>query len=332
MVVDLVGVGMSRPGRELLDNVDLTIHQGDRVGIVGINGTGKSTLMGVISGRIQPERGTVRRGKDLVTAEMTQRPDLGSGTVAEAMGGGWETQAVADRLGMSELLDAPVDRLSGGQLKRAALARALAVPSDLLLLDEPTNHLDLDAIAWLEERLAGYQGALMLITHDRHVLDAVSNSVVELERGTAHRHQGGYGGYLEGKARRESEAVQAETVRRNLAKSELAWLRRGAPARTSKPKARIATAEAITSTKRPTATRGEALALHGDTPRLGDVVVELEGVGHRYQTSPARSNDHPMGHSNDRAGNANRDDGWLFRNVELRLDPRERLGIVGPNQ
>ena len=147
MVVDLVGVGMSRPGRELLDNVDLTIHQGDRVGIVGINGTGKSTLMGVISGRIQPERGTVRRGKDLVTAEMTQRPDLGSGTVAEAMGGGWETQAVADRLGMSELLDAPVDRLSGGQLKRAALARALAVPSDLLLLDEPTNHLDLDAIA-----------------------------------------------------------------------------------------------------------------------------------------------------------------------------------------
>ena len=260
-MVDLVGVGMSRPGRELLDNVDLTIHQGDRVGIVGINGTGKSTLMGVISGRIQPERGTVRRGKDLVTAEMTQRPDLGSGTVAEAMGGGWETQAVADRLGMSELLDAPVDRLSGGQLKRAALARALAVPSDLLLLDEPTNHLDLDAIAWLEERLAGYQGALMLITHDRHVLDAVSNSVVELERGTAHRHQGGYGGYLEGKARRESEAVQAETVRRNLAKSELAWLRRGAPARTSKPKARIATAEAITSTKRPTATRGEALAL-----------------------------------------------------------------------
>lgn len=175
MVVDLVGVGMSRPGRELLDNVDLTIHQGDRVGIVGINGTGKSTLMGVISGRIQPERGTVRRGKDLVIAEMTQRPDLGSGTVAEAMGGGWETQAVADRLGMSELLDAPVDRLSGGQLKRAALARALAVPSDLLLLDEPTNHLDLDAIAWLEERLAGYQGALMLITHDRHVLDAVSN-------------------------------------------------------------------------------------------------------------------------------------------------------------
>ena len=114
MVVDLVGVGMSRPGRELLDNVDLTIHQGDRVGIVGINGTGKSTLMGVISGRIQPERGTVRRGKDLVTAEMTQRPDLGSGTVAEAMGGGWETQAVADRLGMSELLDAPVDRLTGG--------------------------------------------------------------------------------------------------------------------------------------------------------------------------------------------------------------------------
>jgi ATP-binding cassette subfamily F protein uup len=266
VLVDLVGVGASRPGRDLLSDVDLTVHRGDRVGIVGINGTGKSTLMGIISGRNRPETGTVRRSKDLVVAELTQRPDLGSGTVAEAIGGGWEAHAVADRLGMGALLDAPVASLSGGQLKRAALARALAVRSDLLLLDEPTNHLDLDAIAWLEERLAAYQGGLMLITHDRHVLDAVSTSVVELERGNAHRHEGGYSGYLAGKALRESRAAEAETVRRNLAKRELEWLRRGAPARTSKPKARIATAEAITQASAPKGERGGGLALHGDTP------------------------------------------------------------------
>ncbi|MEZ5372447.1 MAG: ABC-F family ATP-binding cassette domain-containing protein [Microthrixaceae bacterium] len=323
VLVDLVGVGASRPGRDLLDDVNLTIGRGDRVGIVGINGTGKSTLMGIISGRIEPERGTVRRGRDVVVAELTQRPDLGEGTVAEAMGGGWETQAVADRLGMGELLDTPVSQLSGGQQKRAALARALAVPSDLLLLDEPTNHLDLDAIAWLEERLARYQGGLMLITHDRHVLDAVTNSVVELERGDAYRHQGGYTGYLEGKALRESRAAQAEAVRRNLAKTELAWLRRGAPARTSKPKARIAAAEAIVKEPGTSGARTDALTLHGATPRLGDVVVELEGVGHRY--APGEG----AGHRTD--GTPLGDGGWLFRDVELRLDPRERLGIVGPN-
>ncbi|MCB1027742.1 MAG: ABC-F family ATP-binding cassette domain-containing protein, partial [Microthrixaceae bacterium] len=207
--------------------------------------------------------------------------------------------------------------------KRAALARALAVPSDLLLLDEPTNHLDLDAIAWLEERLARYQGGLMLITHDRHVLDAVTNSVVELERGDAYRHQGGYTGYLEGKALRESRAAQAEAVRRNLAKTELAWLRRGAPARTSKPKARIAAAEAIVKEPGTSGARTDALTLHGATPRLGDVVVELEGVGHRYAAGEG------AGHRTD--GTPVADGGWLFRDVELRLDPRERLGIVGPN-
>ncbi len=325
VLVDLVGVGASRPGRDLLSDVNLTVHRGDRVGIVGINGTGKSTLMGIISGRNLPEAGTVRRGKDLVVAELTQRPDLGTGTVTDAIGEGWEAQAVADRLGMGALLDAPVASLSGGQLKRAALARALAVQSDLLLLDEPTNHLDLDAIAWLEERLAAYQGGLMLITHDRHVLDAVSTSVVELERGNAHRHDGGYSGYLEGKALRESRAVEAETVRRNLAKRELEWLRRGAPARTAKPKARIATAEAITQASAPKGERGGGLTLHGDTPRLGDVVIELEGVGHRY----GKRSDGATGV--DTTGGASETGGWLFDDVELRLDPRERLGIVGPN-
>ncbi|MEZ5382848.1 MAG: ABC-F family ATP-binding cassette domain-containing protein [Microthrixaceae bacterium] len=313
VLVDLADIGASRPGRDLLADVSLTIHRGDRLGIVGINGTGKSTLAGIISGRVEPERGTVRRGRDVAVAELTQRPDLGVGTVAAALGGHWEAAAVADRLGLGDLMDADVSRLSGGQTKRVALARALAADADLLVLDEPTNHLDLDAIAWLEERLAGFTGGLVLITHDRHVLDSVTNWVVELEAGAAHRHRGGYAGYLAGKAERVARTEAAEAVRRNQARTELAWLRRGAPARTSKPKARIEAATAVVAGGPPPGERVSALDLHAHTPRLGDVVIELEGVGHRYDAE------------------GDPDGGWLFRNVELRLDPRERLGIVGPN-
>ena len=150
-----------------------------------------------------------------------------------------------DRLGMGALLDAPVADLSGGQAKRVALARRRWWRRrDLLILDEPTNHLDIDAIAWLEDRLAAYRGGLVLVTHDRHFLDRVTTRVLELDRGRGYVHEGGYDAYLEGRAEREEQAAKAEDRRRNLARTELAWLRRGAPARTSKPKARIEAATA----------------------------------------------------------------------------------------
>ena len=136
----------------------------------------------------------------------------------------------------------PVERLSGGQAKRVALARALVAETDLLILDEPTNHLDIDAIAWLEDRLAEHRGGLVLVTHDRHFLDRITTRVLELDRGHGYVHEGGYGAYLEGRSRREEHAAKAEDRRRNLARTELAWLRRGAPARTSKPKARLESA------------------------------------------------------------------------------------------
>ncbi|MBK6857121.1 MAG: ABC-F family ATP-binding cassette domain-containing protein [Microthrixaceae bacterium] len=314
----------SRPGRRLFHDVSLTVSSGDRLGLVGINGTGKSTLLRVLAGRSEPEAGTVRPGRSTRVVMLDQADDLPEGTVRAAVAPGshpereWEVDAILHRLGIDDLADVDTTRLSGGQTKRVALARALVEvgpgggPDDdavLLILDEPTNHLDIDAIAWLEERLVKHRGGLILVTHDRHVLDRLTTRILELDRGGAFIHDGGYGRYLEGRQGREERAATAETVRRNLARKELAWLRRGAPARTSKPKARIASATAVVTGKAQAAARTGELPLHAETPRLGDRVVELHGVGHRYGAEAP----------------------WLFRGVDLKLDPRERLGIVGPN-
>ena len=312
ILIDATDVTMIRPGRDLFRDVSVTISDGERIGLVGLNGTGKSSLIDVLIGTRDPESGTVRRGRDVRIAALDQNPDLGSGTVRDAVEGvageSWEIDAVLDRLGMGGRSETPVAQLSGGEAKRVALARALVHPSDLLILDEPTNHLDVDAIEWLENRLAAYKGGLLLVTHDRHVLDRVTNRVLELDRGRAYVHEGGYDAYLEGRALREEQAQQQERVRANLARTELAWLRRGAPARTSKAKARIRSATEIVTARPEEAARTGSLDLHFGTPRLGNDVVELDHVSFGYP-------DHEP----------------LFTDVELSLDPRERLGIVGSN-
>ncbi len=313
ILLDVEGVAASRPGRPLFADVSLTIADSDRLGIVGLNGCGKSTLLRMIAGVDLPESGTVRRGREVRIAMLDQNPVHVGLTVREAVVEGyddrsWEAESVADRLGLGPLMDRQVEQLSGGQAKRVALARALVAESDLLILDEPTNHLDIDAIAWLEDRLAEYRGGLVLVTHDRHFLDRITTRVLELDRGHGYLHEGGYDAYLEGRARREERAAKAEDRRRNLARTELAWLRRGAPARTSKPKARLVSAQAIVDGRPVAAARPGDLPLHQGTPRLGDRVIELHEVGHRH-----------------RGGSE------LFSGVELLLDPRERLGIVGAN-
>ena len=308
ILVDLDKVAMSRPGKPLFADLSLTISSGDRLGVVGLNGCGKSTLLRVLTGTAEPETGTVRRGRGVHIAALDQVPDLGGGRVLDAVGAGWEAASVLDRLGMGELLDADLSTLSGGQAKRVALARTLVTESDLLVLDEPTNHLDIDGIAWLEDRLAEYRGGLVLVTHDRHVLDRVTTRILELDRGRGYLHEGGYGAYLEGRARRDEQAAGAESTRRNLARKELAWLRRGAPARTRKPKARIESATALVEGRAEAPARVGIPDLHLGTPRLGDLVIEMEGVGHRNPDGPA-----------------------LFGGVDLLLDNRERLGIVGAN-
>ncbi len=321
ILTDLERVAASRPGRPLYADLSLTVATGDRLGVVGLNGCGKSTLLRVLVGRDEPEAGAVRQGRGVRVAFLDQQPALAAGTVRDAAAGpatpAWEVEAMLDRLGMGAMLDADVTTLSGGQAKRVALAATLLSvdggEGDLLVLDEPTNHLDLDAISWLEEHLASFRGGLVMVTHDRHVLDRVTTKVLELDRGKGYVHDGGYAGYLEARALREEQAVSAEATRKNLARTELAWLRRGAPARTAKPKARIASATALVEGRAAAPARAGGLDLAAasgaGTARLGDKVVELHGVDFAWSEG----------------------DPPLLRGVELSLDPRERLGIVGPN-
>ncbi len=313
IVVDLAAVSVSRPDRPLLRDVSLTISTGERLAVVGINGTGKSTLLRIIAGLTEPESGTIRRNSGARISLLDQEVDLPEGTALEAVGQGWEAEAALSRLGLGDLMDRPVSQLSGGQRKRVGLARALLSPADLLILDEPTNHLDVDGIEWLEARLARHRGALLLVTHDRHVLDRVTNRIIELDRGTAYLHQGGYASYLEASAERAERSVKAEDVRRNLARHELAWLRRGAPARTRKPKARIAAATQTVQSRAAAAARAGNLDLHvAATPRLGDTVVELQGVHAGYVNQDGSRTE-------------------VLAQVDLALDPDERLGVIGLN-
>ena len=308
ILVDLEAVSASRPGKPLFDDLSLTVSTGDRLGVVGLNGSGKSTLLRVLAGVSEPESGRRRVGKGVRVAFLEQVPTLGAGTVAGAVGPGWEAEAVLDRMGMTPLLGADVATLSGGQIKRVALARALLENADLLVLDEPTNHLDIETVAWLEDQLAAFRGGLVLVTHDRHVLDRVTTRMVEVDRGSSYVFGGGYAGYLQARSEREEQTVKAEAVRRNLAKAELAWLRRGAPARTRKPKARITTATAVVEGRPQAPAREADLDLGFGAARLGDKVVELRRAGFGHPAGPP-----------------------LFDRLDLTLDRRSRLGVVGPN-
>ena len=220
-------------------------------------------------------------------------PKLPSGTVAEFLGDSWQVAAVATSLGVQPLLGRRTDELSGGQAKRVALAQALVGEFDMIMLDEPTNHLDLEAIEWLEERLASTSAALVVITHDRHLMDRLTTArgagrMVEIERGTGyvHRAEAGssaYAAYLEGRAARHEQAAAEESTRKILAKRELEWLRRGAPARSTKPKARLRAAnEIVAGGPESLGVRGNDLLLDAGTTRLGNQVIELVDVSQAY--------------------------------------------------
>ena len=316
ILIDAQSLKASRPNRPLFDDISLTLSDGDRIGVVGLNGCGKSTLLRILSGDYSPDSGVVRYGRGARIGMLAQQPVLPRGSVRDAVSEDWRGEAMLDRLGMSGLIDAQTNELSGGQQKRVALAKLLVSEWDALILDEPTNHLDLDAIAYLEEWLANFRGGLILVTHDRHVLDRVTTKVLEIDRGKAYLHMpanrnagSGYAAYLAARIEREEQAVTAEQKRKNLARTELAWLRRGAPARTTKPKARIDAATELVNRRPEAAARSGEIGLALGSQRLGSKGIELVGVGFSWPGAGA----------------------LVFNPFDHLLEPGDRLGIVGPN-
>ena len=354
--VDLARVGVAQPDKVLFSGLDVTISTGDRVAVVGVNGSGKTTLLRIITTALEPDEGDVRFGRGVRIASLEQDPVLPPGTVREFLGDSWEVAAVATRLGVQPLFDRSTSELSGGQAKRVALAKVLADDEhgdhDLVVLDEPTNHLDLEAIEWLESRLISMKSALVLVTHDRHALDRLTtdvgpSKVVELDGGRTFLHQAAagtsaYASYLDGRAARIEHEAKEESTRKILARKELAWLRRGAPARSTKPKARLRTAgEIVSGGPAPVGVRGNDLELGSGTARLGNQVVELEGVAQRFSLARSAAGD-PAG---DDGGSdpdfsdpdfGDLDSGraselTVFEDVDLLIEPGARLAVVGPN-
>lgn len=273
--------------KKLLTDVTLYIGEHDRIGVVGINGTGKSTLLKILAGIEEPDSGTVMRKNGLRVSFLPQMPDYSVERTAveqvlfdapKDVGAPdeYEAKTLLSQFGISDF-EADVRTLSGGQKKRVALAAALIRPVDLLLLDEPTNHIDAPTIALLEEKLGKYRGALMMVTHDRYFLDRVCNRIAEISGGELYLHDGNFSYYLEQKAARLDMENAAARKRSSILRRELEWIRRGAQARSTKQKARIQRFEEMSAISGPQ--EEQKLALGSTSSRLGRRIIECENVG-----------------------------------------------------
>lgn len=273
--------------KKLLTDVTLYIGEHDRIGVVGINGTGKSTLLKILAGLEEPDSGTVMRKNGLRVSFLPQMPDYSVERTAveqvlfdapKDVGAPdeYEAKTLLSQFGISDF-EADVRTLSGGQKKRVALAAALIRPVDLLLLDEPTNHIDAQTIALLEEKLGKYRGALMMVTHDRYFLDRVCNRIAEISGGELYLHDGNFSYYLEQKAARLDMENAAARKRSSILRRELEWIRRGAQARSTKQKARIQRFEEMSAISGPQ--EEQKLALGSTSSRLGRRIIECENVG-----------------------------------------------------
>ena len=321
-LVNLKTVDKGYGSRSVLRDVTLGIAAGDRIGVVGRNGDGKSTLLRLIAGTEDADAGLVTRSGDVEIAALGQGDDLDPGrTIREELVGAradheWAGDArfrgVLDGLlggvdlgRFADGIDTPIGPLSGGERRRIALARMLLGSPELLLLDEPTNHLDVEGVDWLARHLASRRGSLVVITHDRWFLDAVCTATWEVADGAVHQYEGGYAAYVLARAERDRQAAASDARRMQLLRKELAWLRRGPPARTAKPKFRIEAANALIADEPEPRDRAELLRFA--SARLGDKVLEAEHVSVSFGAQE------------------------VLRDVTWRLGPGDRVALVGVN-
>ena len=302
--------------RLIFDDTDFSINEGEKIGLIGINGTGKSTLLKIVAGLEEPDKGTVVRGRNLDMRYLPQNPKFTEGdTIIESIlrdNEGhphiWDMESQAKtmltKVGIYDF-DAKVETLSGGQRKRVALVSTLMADTDLLILDEPTNHLDSDMADWLEDHLKKFRGAILMITHDRYFLDSVANRIVELDKGKFYSYQTNYEGYLEMRAERLDMAQASERKRQSILRVELEWMKRGARARSTKQKAHIQRYEALCDQKGPEL--DQSMELESISSRLGRTTVELDHLCKAYG------------------------DKTLIKDFTYIFLKNDRVGIIGPN-
>ena len=286
------------------------IQQGDKIGIVGINGTGKSTLLKMVAGEEVPDEGQIIRQNGLKIAYVPQNPvfpegaDIRSYAFEKGEGEDWQVESNLTELGITDL-DQKIEHLSGGQKRRVVLAKTLAGDFDVLLLDEPTNHLDGAMITWLEEYLQGYRGTILMVTHDRYFLDRVTNRILEISHGKMYGYDADYSGFLELKAAREEMELASERKRQSILRMELEWAKRGCRARTTKQRARLERLEALKNGKAPV--QEQTVELGSVETRMGKKTIELHHVSKSYGEKK------------------------ILEDYSYIVLKNQRLGIIGPN-
>jgi ABC transport system ATP-binding/permease protein len=300
----------------LFDQVTLGINEGDKIGVIGINGTGKSTLLKIISGLEEPDSGAVTKGKSVRVEYLAQSPVfkeeltilenvvLGKKADEEYRNLEGEAKTMLQKLGIHDI-NGKVDVLSGGQKKRVALVRALLTPAEILVLDEPTNHLDNDMAEWLEEYLNKYQGAFIMVTHDRYFLDKVTNKIIEIDKGSIYTYIANYSKFLELKAEREDMEMATERKKKSLYRMDLEWMMRGARARSTKQKAHIQRFEELRDRK--VIEKDKSVELNALSTRMGKKTIEIDGISKGFG------------------------DRTLIKDFTYIMLKNDRIGIVGPN-
>ena len=301
--------------RVLLVGVTLNLNEGDKVGVVGINGTGKSTLLKIVAGIETANSGYIQRIPGVRISYLPQNPEFkNGGTVLEQVFSSnpqlrtakdYAAKAILTRLGITDF-DKQVSLLSGGQKKRVAIAAALVCPCELLILDEPTNHLDSEMVAWLEDFLSKFKGALLMVTHDRYFLDRVANRIVEVDHAHVYSYPGGYRKFLERKSEREQHDLSAQRRRKSLMKKELAWIQQGPKARGTKSKFRIERFSQLVKEEQ-AKNPDKELTLASLASRLGKKIIEIQDVSKGY------------------------DGNTLISDFSYNLLRNDRIGIIGPN-